>query len=366
MRRLAVSSLAAAVYLIASPWCSAGAAPLPQMMQAAAVDRGGDAETLSIHQLPVRKPEAGELVIAVNTAGVGVWQAKYRPDPSQETHFPVILGSDGAGTVAAIGPGVHGFKVGDPVYGSNGAFYAEYVTVRAENVAHVPRGVGPTEAGVLAISGLSALQGIDDVLSLKAGESLIVHGAAGGVGTLAVQFAKLRGVRVLATVSDEAGAALVKRLGADVVVNGRTADLAAAARAFAPGGVDAVLGLAGGDALERCIDALRSDGRGRVAYLYGMEPIPAPRLRIRMTLYSYIPGVREFERLNKAVEAARLQIPVAAEYPLAAAAQAHKRLAAGHLLGKIVLRVRSPGASSHDSRGVRLPHAGPASAISGA
>jgi NADPH:quinone reductase-like Zn-dependent oxidoreductase len=307
-------------------------------MRAAAVDKGGDALTLSIHQLPVPKPGAGEVLIAVNGAGVGVWQAKYRPRESQD--FPVILGSDGAGTVAAVGAGVSGFKVGDPVYGTNAAFYAEYVTVRAEDVAHVPRGIKPNEAAILAISGLSALQGIDDVLSLKAGEKLIIHGAAGAVGTLAVQFAKLRGAKVLATVSDDAGAALVTRLGADAVVNGRTGDIAAAARLFAPDGVDAVLGLAGGDMLERCIDALRHDGRGRVAYLYGMEPIPHPRFGPRMTLYSFIAGRDEFERLNKAVEAAKLQVPIAAEYALADAAEAHKRLAAGHLLGKIVIHVR--------------------------
>jgi NADPH:quinone reductase-like Zn-dependent oxidoreductase len=129
-------------------------------------------------------------------------------------------------------------------------------------------------------------------------------------------------------------------LGADVVVNGRTGDIVAAARLFAPDGVDAVLGLAGGDVLERCIDALRHDNRGRVAYLYGMEPIPRPRYGIRMTLYSYISGHAEFERLNKAVEAVKLQVPIAAEYSLADAAQAHKRLGEGHLLGKIVVRVR--------------------------
>jgi NADPH2:quinone reductase len=340
MKAHTLSALVAALSLIAPPWSVATAASLPDTMRAAAIDKGGDAETLSLHQLPVPKPNAGEVLIAVNTAGVGVWQAKYRPRDSADTHFPVILGSDGAGTIAAVGTGVHGFKVGDPVYGTNGSFYAEYVAVRAEDVAHIPTGIGPTEAGILAISGLSALQGLDDVLSLKAGEKLIIHGAAGSVGTLAVQFAKLRGVKVLATVSDDAGAALVRRLGADVVVNGRTGDVAAAARGFAPDGVDAVLGLAGGEGLEHCIDTLRHDNRGRVAYLYGMEPLPRPRYGMRMSLYSYIAGHDEFERLNKAVEAARLQVPIAAEYSLADAAQAHKRLAAGHLLGKIVIRVR--------------------------
>jgi len=340
MKAHVLSAAIAASSLIVSPWSLAGSPSVPDTMRAAAVDRGGDAESLSIHQLPVPKPGAGEVLIAVNTAGVGVWQAKFRPKDSQDTHFPVILGSDGAGVVAAVGAGVHGFKVGDQVYGTNGAFYAEYVAVRAENVAHVPKGINSTEAGVLAISGLSALQGLDDVLNLKAGEKLIVHGASGSVGALAVQFAKLRGAKVLATVSDDAGAALVTKLGADVVINGRTTDITAAARSFAPDGVDAVLGLAGGDSLEHCIDALRHDNRGRVAYLYGMEPLPRPRYGIRMSLYSYIAGTDEFQRLNKAVEASKLQVPIAAEYSLADAGQAHKRLAEGHLLGKIAIRVR--------------------------
>ena len=313
---------------------------VPDTMRAAAIDKGGGPDVLSIHTLPVPKPSAGEVLIAVQAAGVGVWEAGIRQHPWDGAQFPLVLGSDGAGTVAAIGSGVRGFKVGDEVYGTSGAFYAEYVTVRADDIAHIPKGIGLSAAGILAISGLSAIQGLDDVLDLKAGDTLIIHGAAGGVGTLAVQFAKLRGVRVLATASNDEGLALVSRLGADAVVNGRTGDIAAAAQRLAPSGVDAVLGLAGGDALEHCIDALRRDGRGRVAYLYGMEPLPKPRLGIRMTLYSFISGTSEFERLNKAVEAAKLQVPIAAEYPLADAAEAHKRLEAGHLIGKILLRVR--------------------------
>jgi NADPH:quinone reductase-like Zn-dependent oxidoreductase len=304
------------------------------------MDRAGGPEVLSIHRLPVPKPAAGEVLIAVYATGVNVWEAAFRQNAGDGARFPVVLGSDGSGTVAGVGAGVSGFKVGDKVYATGGAFYAEYATARAEDVARVPQGIGLTEAGILATSGLSALQGIDDALHLKAGETLIIHGAAGAVGTLAVQFAKLRGVRVLATVSDDAGSGLVSRLGADSVVNGRSGDIQSAAKHFAPNGVDAVLGLAGGDALERCIDALRHDGRGRVAYLYGLEPLPKPRFGMQMILYSFISGRLEFERLNKAAEAAKLQVPIAAEYSLADAAEAHRRLEGGHLLGKIVLRVQ--------------------------
>lgn len=323
-----------------SRWSIADTLSVPNMMAAAALDQGGGPEVLSIHHLPVPKPGADEVLIAVQAAGVGVWEASMRRNPGANARFPVVLGSDGSGTVVAVGSGVTGFKPGDSVYGTEGAFDAEYAAVRAENVAHIPQGVGVTEAGALAISGLSALQGIDDILQLKAGEVVLIHGASGGVGTLAVQFAKAHGVKVLATVSSEEGRALVSRLGADVVVNGRTDDIAAAAKRLAPNGIDAVLGLVGGAELERCIDAVRKDGRGRVAYLFGMEPLPKPRFGLRMTLYSFISGTREFERLNKAVTEAKLQVPIAAEYPLANASQAHERLEAGHLLGKIVLRVR--------------------------
>jgi NADPH:quinone reductase-like Zn-dependent oxidoreductase len=337
MRELSMAMLFAITIALASS--PTDAASVPDTMRAAAIDKAGGPDVLSIHRLPVPKPKTGEVLIAVQAAGVGVWEAEFRQHPWDGAQFPLVLGSDGAGTVAAIGSDVHGFKVGDQVYGTSGAFYAEYVTAPAENISRIPKGIGVAEAGVLAISGLSALQGIDDVLQLRAGDTLIIHGATGGVGTMAVQFAKLRGGKVLATGPNDEGLALLSRLGADSVSNGRTGDIAAAAKRFAPHGVDAVLGLAGGDALERCIDALRTDGRGRVAYLYGVEPLPKPRLGIRMTLYSFISGTREFELLGKAVEAAKLQVPIAAEFSLADAAEAHKRLEAGHLLGKIVLRV---------------------------
>ena len=342
--------IAAVLSFAASPLLMADTQPVPDTMLAAALDAGGGPEVLSIHRLPVPKPKEGEVLIAVHATGVNVWEVGFRQHPGDRARFPLVLGADGSGTVAAVGAGVSGFKVGDKVYATSGAFNAEYTTARAEDVAHVPKGIGLTEAGILAISGLSALQGIDDILHLKAGETLIVHGGAGAVGTLAVQFAKLRGVRVFATVSDDSGLALVTRLGADAVVNGRAGDIESAAKRFAPGGVDAVLALAGGEALERCIDALRHDGRGRVAYLYGMEPLPKPRFGMQMTLYSFLSGSREFERLNQAAEAAKLQVPIAAEYPLAAAADAHRRLEAGHLLGKIVLRVSKTDLADRHSK----------------
>ena len=323
----------------------AGAA-VPQTMRAAAIDKAGGPEVITLHTLPVPRPDADEVLIAVHTAGVASWDVYVRqhPEALKHSHFPLVLGTDGSGVIAAVGSQVRGFKPGDEVYtyswdNPQGGFYAEYVAVPAERVGHLPPGMSLRDAGAIATTALTAIQGIDDNLRIKSGETLIIHGAAGGVGSLAVQFARLRGARVLATATGEDGASFVKRLGADAVVDGRKADIVAAARQFAPGGVDAVLAFAGGDALERCLDALKSGGR--VAFPLGVSPEPKPRVELRSaTRYNAVAGPAEFERLNQAIIAAKLQVAIEAEYPLADAAKAQQRIEAGHVLGKVVLRIR--------------------------
>jgi NADPH2:quinone reductase len=321
----------------------AEASPVPDTMHAAAIDRFGGPEVLTLHTLPVPEVDKAEVLIELHTAGVGVWDAEMRSGwwPDENPKFPLVLGTDGSGRVAATGSHTRRFKIGDAVYSYSfanpkGGFYAEYVAVAEEKVALIPRGLNLEQAGAIATTGLTALQGIDDALKVNRGEAIIIHGSSGGVGTLAVQFAKLRGARVLATASGEAGTALVLRLGADAAVDGRRGDIAAAVRSFAPDGVDAVLGLAGGDGLERCLDALRSGGR--LAYPNGIEPEPRKRNGIRIVPYDAVAGAREFTALGVAVEAAKLQVPIAARFALADAAKAHERLDKGAVLGKIVLR----------------------------
>jgi NADPH2:quinone reductase len=318
---------------------------VPETMRAVAIDRFGGPAVLKLHELPVPIPDANEVLIAVHTAGVGGWDADIRAGwwPFGRPRFPIVLGTDGSGTVAAVGSRVRRFRRGQKVYSytwnnPKGGFYAEYVAVTAENVAPVPGVLDLRHAGAIPTTGLTALQGVEDALDLRRGQSVIIHGASGGVGTLAVQFAKLRGARVLATASGRDGVALVRRLGADVAVDGRRDDIAAAARQFAPDGVDAVLAFAGGRALTRCLDALRRGGR--LGYPNGVEPAPRKRSGIKVIAYDAVPGAREFQRLIRAVEASRLKVPIAAVFPLVQATKAHRRLAAGHVLGKIVLRVR--------------------------
>ena len=313
-------------------------------MRASAIDRFGGPEVLTMHILPV--PEAGpnEVLIAVHTAEVGGWDAGVRDGSlsGKKPRFPLVLGGGGSGTVAAVGSRVTRFKIGDPVYSfawenPRGGFYAEYVAAPASTVAAVPAPLDLAQAGAIPIAALTAIQGIDDALHLKKGERVIILGASGGLGVFAIQFARLRGARVLAIASGGDGIALARKLGADAAVDGRDGDIAGAARVFAPDGVDAILALTGGKALTKCLDTLRRGGR--LAYPNGIDPVPRKRRGIKTKPYDGIAGRAQWERLSRAITAARLQVPIAAEFALADARRAHERLEQGHILGKVVLRI---------------------------
>jgi NADPH:quinone reductase-like Zn-dependent oxidoreductase len=320
---------------------------IPATMNAVAIDQPGGPEALMLRTLPVPGVDANEVLIAVHSAGVAVWDTQIRKSLAfiHAPKFPYVLGSDGSGIVAAVGHSVTRFKVGDAVYAycwdnAKGGFYAEFVAVSSDCVAKVPKGISLDAAGALGASGLTALSGVDRALNLKRGDTVIIHGASGAVGTLALQLAKLRGARVLATASGEEGLALVSRLGADAVVDGRNGDIAAAAHAFAPNGADAVLAFAGGGALEKCLDALRAGGR--VAYPNGVEPVPKPRDGLTIIPYDALFGDQkvQFAELNQAIEARHFEVPIAATFSLAEAAAAHRRIEAGKVAGKVVLKIR--------------------------
>src|ERR1700730_10057435 len=216
---------------------------VPRTMFAAAIDRFGGPEVITAHALPVPEVDAGEVLIAVDTAGVGRLADDVREGffASRKPHFPLFLGYDGAGIIAKVGSRVRRLKVGDEVYSYNwgnpkGGFYAEYVAVAADKVAPIPRRLDLRHAGAIPTTGLTALQGIDDALGLKKGETIIIHGASGGVGTLAVQFARLRSARVFATASGKEGVELVREMGARGAVDGKRPDVDDHARRFAPDG----------------------------------------------------------------------------------------------------------------------------------
>jgi NADPH:quinone reductase-like Zn-dependent oxidoreductase len=285
------------------------------------------------------------VLIEVHAAGVGIWDARIRDGTWAEgkERFPLVLGADGAGVVVEIGERVRSLRVGDSVWAyqyenPKGGFYAEYAAVAADHAAPKPKNLDMLHAGAGAVTSLTAQQGIDDHLKVKPDETVLVFGASGAVGTLAVQFAKLRQARVIGIVPGEDAARLVRKLGADEAIDSRSRDFAEKLRGLAPDGVDAVLALAGGEALEQCV-ALVCAG-GRVAYPNGVEPEPQRRTKVRFVSYDAEAGPRQFARLERAVEEARLQVPLAAVFPLEEAANAHQRIERGHVLGRIVLQIR--------------------------
>jgi NADPH:quinone reductase-like Zn-dependent oxidoreductase len=317
-------------------------------MHAAAIDHFGGVEAIQFRDVPV--PDVGpyELLIKVETAGVGAWdpferEGGFAKMMGAKPKFPYVLGTDGAGTVAAVGDRVRNFKPGDHVYGlalanPKGGFYAEYVALPADHAAPIPGALTTEQAGVMPVDAITALMGLDDTLHLQPGESLMIYGASGGIGHLAVQLAKLMGARVLAVASGADGVAMVRQLGADAVLDGRKDDVVVAARKFAPGasgGIDCALVTAGGAATDRALSAIR-DG-GRVAYPSGVEPEPKVRPTIDVRRYDGMPQRGTIEKLNRLIDSGPFQVHVAQTFPLDKAAEAQRALE-HHYLGKLALR----------------------------
>jgi NADPH:quinone reductase-like Zn-dependent oxidoreductase len=314
-------------------------------MKAAALDQFGPPSVLTRHEVPVPRPGPQEVLIAIDTAGIGSWDASIRDGSWRKPgrpRFPLVPGVDGSGIVVAKGARVRRLRLGDRVYAHEfgnrqGGFYAEFAVARAEHVGRVPRGLDLREAGAVAAVGLTALQGID-ALELRPRQTVLIFGASGAVGTMAVQFAVQRGARVIATASGAAPARLVRKLGAHHVIDARRAASTEQLRKLAPDGLDGVLALAGGRELERCLDFMRP--KGRVVHPNGIEPVPVKRPTFGLRAFDAVANPREFDKLNRHLGSGRIRVPVAASYPLGKADQAHRRLDREHVLGRMVLRVR--------------------------
>ena len=320
---------------------------IPGAMNAIAFEKFGPPQVLALHTLPVPVPGPSEVLIELHAAGVGSWDASVRDGswkPAGKPKFPFVPGTDGAGVVVLRGSRVRRFNAGDRVWAYHyanptGGFYAEYVAVDIQHVGKMPRRLDMLQAGAGATTGLTALQGIDDALRVGRGETVLIFGATGAVGTLAVQFAKRHRARVIATASSMEGAELLGKLGAYRVFDARTDDAADVLRRLAPDGIDAALILAGNENLEACLEMVKHDN-GRIAFPNGVSPEPRKRRKIQVIAYNAEAGPKEFERLEHAATQARLTVPIAEIFPLDRAAKSHERLEQGHILGRIALKIR--------------------------
>jgi NADPH2:quinone reductase len=317
---------------------------LGKTMKAVAIDRFGGVETLETQELPIPATGADEVLIHVEAAGVGVWdpferEGGFAKQFNIKPVFPLVLGSDGAGTVQAVGPQVKRFKNGDRVYGISflnpkGGFYAQYAVVKETSLALIPGKLTMPQAAAMAVDAVTAFAGLETTLGLRNGESLLIFGASGGIGHLAVQFARRMGARVLAVASGDDGVAFVRGLGADKVVDGYKEDVLAAARQFAPNGLDAVLLTTGGEAAEKSLAALRTGGR--VAYPNGVQPVPKERAGIKLKSFDGEYNPPPLDKVNRLIDAGPFEVKVARTFTLDQAADAQRALN-DHYLGKLAL-----------------------------
>jgi len=330
-------------------------------MRALAIRRYG--APMQMMELPRPEPGPGELLVRVRAAGVNPIDYKIRDGAVKVLlpfSFPLVLGTDLAGDVEAIGPGVTRFKRGDAVYARLdndriGAF-AEYAVVRESAAARKPARLDYTEAASLPLVGLTAWQALIELAQLRAGQKVLIHAGSGGVGTVAIQLAKHLGARVTTT----AGArnhALVKSLGADVAIDYQTSRFEAVAE-----DQDVVLDTQGGDTLLRSFAAVKPGGvvvtiggrpDGKFARAWGLSlPLVwilgflnrrvdrlARKRRVRFEYLFMRASGEQLERLGALVEQGAIKPVLDRILPFEAAAEAIAYVESGRAVGKAVIRV---------------------------
>ena len=324
------------------------------MMRSISIRGGkGGADALFVEPVPVPEVRPGHLLIRVRAAGVN------RPDIFQRAGFyppppgaPATLGLEVAGEVAAVGEGVERWRPGDRVTALlGGGGYAEYALVDARHALPVPGGLDFVRAAALPETVFTVWSNVFERGQLRAGETLLVHGANSGIGVTAIQMAKAAGARVLATARGVAKAAKARELGADLAIDAADGDWATAVRAA--GSVDVVLDMVGADYFERNLDVLAPDGRLVViATLTGHEvKLDLRRLMLkRLTVSASTLRARDADekaRLARAIEdrvwpwiaAGKVDVPVDRTFPLGRAGEAHAWLESGSQFGKVVLTV---------------------------
>ena len=309
----------------------------------------GDADVLRLEEVEKPSPAAGSVLIKTEVAGINYADTMLRKGTYlTRPPLPFTPGFEVAGHVEAVGEGVEGVSVGQRVMAKmSGGGYAEYAAVKAEHVTHVPEGLEFGAATALLAQGLTALGLLRD---LKAGQSLLVHAAAGGVGSLLVQLAKLKGAHVIGTASTAEKLGLVKALGADAAIDYTEPDWPEQVRAATPrgAGVDLLIEMVGGEVGAQNVKCLAP---GATMIVYGAASgedfsisalgLLGRNLTVRgYTLYSETETtLAEFTReLMSLVEEGRLKVTVQ-EFPLARAADAHRAVEGRSTTGKVVLRV---------------------------
>lgn len=319
-------------------------------MKAIRYHQMGGPEVLRWEDAPEPVPGPGQVLVRVHAAGVNFADTERRRGLyDAQAPLPRILGSEAAGVVRAVGPGVDASWVGRRVVALTKEAYAEAALAPVEELLVLPPEVSFEEAAALLVQGLTAYHVVHTVGRVEAGQTVLIHAAAGGVGLLAVQLAKAAGARVIGTVSGEAKAKLARDVGADAVIRYDQEDVAASVRELTQGrGVERVLDSVGASTWQASLDALAPFGH---LVSYGNASGHPPHVEVEslyaksLTVGAYwlrTPTPPEVQRkareaLLAEVVAKRLRIVVGLALPLARAEEAHRQLEGRSTVGKVVL-----------------------------
>jgi NADPH:quinone reductase-like Zn-dependent oxidoreductase len=306
-------------------------------MKAAFIERYGGPDVLRYGDLPDPVSAPGEVVIDIHAASVNAADWKVRTGHYEPAKFPLILGRDFSGVVAAVGADVADLKLGDAVFGvceaGQEGTYAEKIAVKAAIIARKPERLSHVNAAVLALTGLTALSAVEDTLKLKPGETILIQGGAGGVAGFAIQLAKHIGARVITTAS-AANRDYVRGLGADEVIDYNAVDFTQAVR-----NCDAVFDTVGGDVAQRSFAVLKPGGRA--AFIASGAKAPkSPRDDVASLRPPVKRARRPLERIVELFEVGAIRVPEIKLYRLSEAADAHRLSESRHFRGKLVFQVR--------------------------
>ena len=307
-------------------------------MHAVRIHSFGDTDVLKVEEVSPPEPKENEIVVRVMAASVNPVDYKIRSGKYplvKQDQLPKVLGRDVSGVVERVGAGVRKFKKGDAVYAmlrSEVGGYAEYAIVTEDEAAKKPKQLDFVQAAAVPLAALTAWQGLFDQGGLKAGQRVLIHGGAGGVGHFAIQFAKARGAWVATTVSGK-DMELARQLGADQPI-----DYTAEKFEDAVNDIDLVYDLIAGETQKRSFAVLK-DGGTLISTLQKPDEAELARRHARGAHYLAKPNAAQLSEIATLIDAGKVRVVIDAIYPLEQAARAHRHMEDDHIAGKVVLQV---------------------------
>jgi len=329
------AAIAAAGILHTVSWAQS----IKPTMKAMVIHEYGGPEVLKYEDVPRPEPKGDQILIRVIAAGVNpvdgmIRSGMFAKDGNRA--FPIILGGDVAGVVEKVGSKITKFKAGDPVFAhislDDSGGYAQYALVTEREAALKPKSLSYVEAAAVPIVALTAWQALIDTARLSEGQTVLIHGGSGGVGTFAIQIAKARGAKVIATAST-AKQDLLKELGGDVAIDYTKQKFEEIAK-----DVDVVLDSVGKDTLAHSYGVVKKGGF-IVTLVARIDQAELDNHGIRGASLSVEPNSDELAEIGKLIDEKKIKVVVSQTFPLSEARKAQEQAATGHTRGKIVLKV---------------------------